>query len=735
MDPQQTTAPTQAPPPPPPGYDASQIVATGVSPSAGPAPSAPPPPPPGYSAKDIVPAASPSTPSPATAAAPQSVAEQAFDTAGNMGGPYGAATGIVRGAAGTLSGLDQLVRKIPGVNSVVPQTEAERELQAIGEGGESSEEKSGKFLESAAEFLLGDEALKGLSYVDRLKTVLPALKAIDKSPLLSKLVSTAIRQGTVGAIQGAAKSGSIGQGIEEGAITGASAGALEGAGGLLSRGIQRIAPTVENIGGVEHTIPADVRNAAMTPEQKAGQATLRNVAQDVARKNLEEVNEGRAVASNAPALPARTGPYEFRLSGTEPVESTEGESVVPARKKQIGTAVEAREGQSGSRNVRKVPVFQYLTGVKPDVNPETVTIGGGGEMRTQDPNVAYRHLAQLNDVIDSDSFEGMKPEQQQQLVNARDEMQQQIGEYRQQFQQSYPGYGKPNFEPIDVPREVQKLGSISEVANRVEQSAQEVYDHFNDLTDNRFNALRNDNKAAWQAYISAGSENQQAALARLNETDRQMNELMDSIHNAVTPKELAGANEAYRNAQTLNAVGKALDESFIGNTSSSARSWEYRGFNGQLMMGRLNRVVNRLGRPAVERVIGRENLDSLYRVAQLNMTNAGRARFGQAVGGITKDLLLRHGSVLSLGGMIGHAAGIPWEVGALSGEALYGVGKKVMQIISTNPKIAQNLIFALDSGAKPENYIPLISHMIARSITPAEAGALNANRSGNEGKQ
>lgn len=664
------------------------------------------------------------TSQPQTAAS--TTAEQIFDAAGSLGGVYGETAGAVRGVAGTLSGLDRLTRKIPGIRDL-PQTQTEHELQSIAEGGGNSpEETEGKFAESAAEFLLGDEALKGLSYVERLQKVLPALKAIEKSPLLARVVGTALRQGTVGTVQGIAKSGDVGQGVEEGLLTGATGGAVEGGAGLLVKGLQRIAPTVEKISGVEHTIPAEMRKGP-TAEQAAGQETIRNAAQDVAARNLQEVNESRAVTPSAAALPETTGPYEFRLAGTEPVETTEGESVAPARKKQIGTTFEARPegGATNAKAVRKVPVFQYLTGVKPDVNPETVTIGGGGELRTQDPNVAYRHLAQLNDAIDSEEFDSMPAEQQKQLIDARDNMQQQIGEYRRQFLQNYPGYNQPNFEQLHIPTEIQKIGSFTDAAQRVEDTAQEVYNHFNDLTDNRFNALRNDNKEAWQAYLGAGSEGQSAALARLNETDRHMQQLMDSIHNAVTPKELAGANEAYRNAQTLHAVAEAVDGSFSGNTSNSARSWEYRGFNGQQLMGRLNRVVNKLGRPAVERVMGRENLDSLYQVAQLTSTNAGRAKFGQAVGSITKDLIMRHASALSIGGLVGHAAGLPWEVGAIGGEALYSATKKVMQIISTNPKVAQNLIYALDYGAKPENYVPLISHAIAHSIAPTEAGVMN----------
>jgi hypothetical protein len=197
---------------------------------------------------------------------PKSMAEQVFDTAGGIGGQYGLSTGIVRGAANTLSGVDQFVRKIPGMNKL-PVSEAEHELQAIGEGGDTPEEQAGKFMESAAEFLMGDEALKGMSYADKLKSVMPSLKALENSPRLTKVLSTVLRQGAVGTAQGTAKSGGdIGTGLTEGAVAGGAGAALEGAMPLAGR-LKYLLTMAER----EKPIQADVQQAVREIINHTGQ--------------------------------------------------------------------------------------------------------------------------------------------------------------------------------------------------------------------------------------------------------------------------------------------------------------------------------------------------------------------------------------------------------------------------------------------------------------------------------
>lgn len=646
------------------------------------------------------------------------------DALGTIGGEAGKGVGILRQAAATVSGIDKAARRwLPGLSTTLTQPEKDLAEFAGGSQYDTPEQGAGGFMENAAEFLAGDEALKGLSYTEKLTKLLPALKAVEESPLLAKAVEAMMKQGSIAGAQGFIKSGGDpGEAAKEAATAGVTGGVLEGGGALLGKGLDKFGAGYEDVGGVKQPVTADQRVAKPTDAQQAGQDAIKNAAQDTLRRNLEEHNEGLAVPKSLPALPARTGPYEFTLAGTGPEETTEGDAVVRAAKLPRENIVGhgpagAPAGPAGSAPARLTRSDAYMHSAAPGETPETVKIGGGGDLTTQDPNVAMAHLNRVNDIIDHPNFEKLAPEHQQQVLDARDNMQQQIRGYREHLQQMYPGYGKANFDQIDVPAEAAKVGSYTEVANRMEKGATDIYEHFNDLTNNKFNAIREANKQAWAKYAgAAGVPAQRDAEMEIDETNRQMSNLMDSIHNAVTPKELSAANELFRHTQTVRAFAEAVDSSFQGNASSSARSWEYRGFNGNQMMSRVNRVVQKIGRTQLDRVVGRDNVDTVMQIARLNMSNAGRAKFGEAVGSIAQELL-KHGASIPIlaataGGTIGHLTGIGGYEGAFAGEGLYAATHLVANSIKTNPRVAQNLIFAIESGARPENYAPFVASLI-----------------------
>jgi hypothetical protein len=145
-----------------------------------------------------------------------------------------------------------------GMKAEESMTHPEGTAQWIGYGGEN-----------LAEFLLGDEALKGLSMAEKFEQIAKATKifeksprlmkaiqmgvdvhkaagelgpeeaaAIKKSPILARLVGAgmdALRQGTVQAAQTTAKTGDVKKGVEEGATMTATSGVLGGAFGVLGR--------------------------------------------------------------------------------------------------------------------------------------------------------------------------------------------------------------------------------------------------------------------------------------------------------------------------------------------------------------------------------------------------------------------------------------------------------------------------------------------------------------------
>ena len=96
--------------------------------------------------------------------------------------------------------------------------------------------KAGATLEQLAEFAAGEEALKGLSEVERLRKLMPLMKMFENSPRLlqaTRVAMTAAKTGTVMGAQSLEHGGTTKQVAEQGAIgagLGIAGSALWGAG-------------------------------------------------------------------------------------------------------------------------------------------------------------------------------------------------------------------------------------------------------------------------------------------------------------------------------------------------------------------------------------------------------------------------------------------------------------------------------------------------------------------------
>jgi len=194
-----------------------------------------------------------------------------MDKIGQVAGDV--ATGAAKGLESTTEGIGKLISKIPGVGGIIPKEGLTAEgiqdtphgtAQWVGYGGEN-----------LAEFMLGDEALKGLSMADKFKQISGAMgileksprlmraiqmgadvgkataelgpeeqAAIKKSPMLARLVGAgmdAIRQGAVQGAQTLAKTGSPTQAAEQGAETAGASGVLGSAFSVLGRAGEKAA--------------------------------------------------------------------------------------------------------------------------------------------------------------------------------------------------------------------------------------------------------------------------------------------------------------------------------------------------------------------------------------------------------------------------------------------------------------------------------------------------------------
>ncbi len=193
------------------------------------------------------------------------VAAQAGDTASNL------IQGIGEGALDTVHGTGELIRKtlnaVPGVdnlgNRVVPvEGQASLAKTATPDNGT---QMVGYTLENAAEFMLGDEALKGMSLADKLPKIARAMDVLSKSPVLrnqivQKMLAAGVRQGAIGTAQEFVHSGGdVVNSAETGAATGLAGGAAEG----VAQGLRSLRPTTKTINGVEVPVRASVANPTM----------------------------------------------------------------------------------------------------------------------------------------------------------------------------------------------------------------------------------------------------------------------------------------------------------------------------------------------------------------------------------------------------------------------------------------------------------------------------------------
>ena len=145
------------------------------------------------------------------------------------------AAGVVPGA---IEGAGQTIQSLPYIGKKIISPEAmaaERSYFAPGSKAEAAGQVGGGVGEGVLEFVLGDEALKGLSIADKIGIASKIEKVAKESPYIGALLRhgvTAARNGTVGTAEALAKGATLPEALKSGAETGLISGTLGAAGEL-----------------------------------------------------------------------------------------------------------------------------------------------------------------------------------------------------------------------------------------------------------------------------------------------------------------------------------------------------------------------------------------------------------------------------------------------------------------------------------------------------------------------
>ena len=201
------------------------------------------------------------------------------------------------------------------------------------------------------------------------------------------------------------------------------------------------------------------------------------------------------------------------------------------------------------------------------------------------------------------------------------------------------------------------------------------------------------------------------------------NELDDLIQQSGAKPEIKNAlSDGWRQYYQLGRAQRLLDGSLEGLPGDTKTSYVNRGINGKKLLSGLKTWIAdpKVGRTGVAQALGGEDrLKALEEIGNKTSTNTGRAGVNQVARFVAKSLAGAVGAKVGyasagwVGGSVG--AKIGWEAPTVAA----GATSRVFKAMMANPNIARNLIFAADSGAKPENYGPLIATMIQKWETDA----------------
>jgi hypothetical protein len=268
---------------------------------------------------------------------------------------------------------------------------------------------------------------------------------------------------------------------------------------------------------------------------------------------------------------------------------------------------------------------------------------------------------------------------------------------------------------VNIDHVLNQVHDFTGAADRLTQVSDAGYTRLDELTGGQFRKLNAETAAAQNAVWKG-----EAGAAELYKAKQaQMDALIDS--SGISQEMKSSLKSSFRQSYQLRDFGKIWDRSFNAVPGASQVSMAERGLDGKKLMAGLQQAVKIHGRGAIEEALGPGRLETLEDLARANQTKAQRQAFNAGARNVAKSWLFmqRTAHVAGIGAAAGSLVG-HWAEGSLiagGGAAAVQAYSAVMNALKTNPKIAQNFLFALESGAQAERYGPFIASMIQKTVT------------------
>jgi hypothetical protein len=272
--------------------------------------------------------------------------------------------------------------------------------------------------------------------------------------------------------------------------------------------------------------------------------------------------------------------------------------------------------------------------------------------------------------------------------------------------------GLPN---VNVDQLLSTTHDFTGVAQKMTQANSAAYDALDKMTGGDFRKVNEEVKAARAVADESGSPED---WDKYKNAQTKMSNLLDGVDKGTANAgniNLQAIKNSWTQSYALADIGKALDKSLNGLPGDTAVSQAQRGINGNTLDKQLRNVARSYGgADNLRDVLGPGRLENLQAIADATRTNAGRTMLNQGIRSIAEYLPASY-----LGYKIGeHLAGpTGGAAGAASADAMMYATRRVLNAVRTDPRIGQNLLFAINSGARPASYGPLIAGMMVKANT------------------
>lgn len=243
------------------------------------------------------------------------------------------------------------------------------------------------------------------------------------------------------------------------------------------------------------------------------------------------------------------------------------------------------------------------------------------------------------------------------------------------------------FQPVNAEEISNNVHSFGDAAEQVRAHAKPVYEKLDELSKGRFSEIRMDLTKANKAKDAKGIRTAQEKLDKILETHK----------DDVNAEDYQAAKDGWRDAKILDKLHNAVEGSFngISEEMAGAGGTSERALKPDALQNRIGKLLtNKRTADEVERVIGKEGVQNLYRSSYL-----------------VNDPALRKPTMalaMQVAAKLGMHAGMKVAGGAAVEPALF-----VLRKMATNPHVGELMDYAVRHNATPEKAAALIASAIA----------------------